>query len=557
MSSLLILAALLPSAEPVVAADLVVLNAKVWTGEPKQPEAEAVAALHGKIVKVGTTDEVKQLVGVKTKVIDAGGKRVVPGFHDSHLHFLGGGQQLARVELKDCKDEAEFGQRLKAFDENTPRDRWMLGGNWDHDRTFAGKLPTSATIDSYVPNRPVFLRRYDGHMALANSLALKKAGITADTKDPSGSVIERLPDGKTPSGVLKDNAMDLLDKLIPEPDDAEIAEAVRAAMKACAENGITSAADIAGSSAATHRKYLRVLQRLAAKGELTTRLDVHSPIAFSSNVTAAGVEANFGSDFVRVGGLKGFMDGSLGSSTAKMFTGYDSDPKITGVYVTPPAQMKAFVKAADAGGLSVAVHAIGDEANAVLLDIFAEVAKANGPRDRRFRVEHAQHLRPEDFKRFKQLGVIASMQPYHVVDDGRWAEGRIGTKRCASSYAYRSLLDAGAVLAFGSDWPVAPLDVLAGIDAAVNRRPLDGKHPNGWFPEQKITVAEAVTAYTRGSAYASHQESEKGTIAVGKFADFVVLNRDIFAKAEQNKLADAKVDVTVVGDKVMFERKLK
>jgi len=555
MSSLLILAALLSSAEPVVAADLVVLNAKVWTGEPKQPEAEAIAALHGKIVKVGTTGEVTQLVGVKTKVIDAGGRRVVPGFHDSHLHFLGGGQQVARVKLKDCKDEAEFGRQLKAFDENTPRDRWMLGGNWDHDRAFAGKLPTSATIDSYVPNRPVFRRRYDGHMALANSIALKKAGITADTKDPPGGVIERLPDGKTPSGVLKDNAMGLLDKLIPEPDDAEIAEAVRAAMKACAENGVTSATDMDGNAAVTRRKYLRVLQRLAAKGELTTRLSVHSPIATSADVTAVGAEANFGNDFVRIGGVKGFMDGSLGSSTAKMFAGYDSDPKVTGVYVTPPTQMKAFVKAADAGGLSVAIHAIGDEANAVLLDIFGEVAKVNGPRDRRFRIEHAQHLLAEDYKRFKQIGVVASMQPYHVIDDGRWAEGRIGAKRCASSYAYRGLLDAGAVLAFGSDWPVAPLDVLAGIDAAVNRRPLDGKHPNGWFPEQKITVAESLTAYTRGSAYASHQDAERGTITVGKFADVVILNRDILAKAEQDKLAEAKVDATVVGGKVVFERK--
>jgi len=555
MSSLLFLVALVPAAEPPVAADLVVLNAKVWTGEPKQPEAEAVAALRGRIVKVGTTAEVKPLVGAKTIVIDAGGKRVVPGFHDSHLHFLGGGQQLARVELKDCKDEAEFGDRLKDFDRNTPRDRWMLGGNWDHDRTFGGKLPTAATLDKYVPNRPVFLRRYDGHMALANTLALKKAGITADTKDPPGGVIERLPDGKTPSGALKDNAMSLLDKLIPEPDDAEIAEAVRAAMKACAENGVTSATDMDGSAAVTRRKYVRTLQRLAAKGDLTVRLSVHTPIAFNSDTTAAGIEANFGNEFVRLGGVKGFMDGSLGSSTAKMFTGYDSDPKTTGVYVTQPELMKTYVKAADAGGLSVAIHAIGDQANAVLLDIFGEVAKANGPRDRRFRIEHAQHLRPEDYKRFKLTGVVASMQPYHVIDDGRWAEGRIGAKRCESSYAYRGLLDAGAVLAFGSDWPVAPLDVLAGIDAALNRRPLDGKHPNGWFPEQRITVAEALTAYTRGSAFASHQDDEKGTIAVGKFADFIILSRDIFAKAEQDKIAEVKVDATVVGGKVVFERR--
>jgi len=253
--------------------------------------------------------------------------------------------------------------------------------------------------------------------------------------------------------------------------------------------------------------------------------------------------------------VKGFMDGSLGSSTAKMFDPYDSDAMSTGVYVTEPETMRGLIAGADAGRLNVCIHAIGDKANAVLLDLFAEVAKQNGARDRRFRIEHVQHLRPADYSRFKELGVVASMQPYHVVDDGRWAEGRIGAKRCASSYAYRSLLDSGAKLAFGSDWPVAPLDPLPGIDAAVNRRTLDGKHPNGWFPEQRITAAEAVEAYTMGSAFGGFQEKEKGSITAGKLGDFVVLSRDIFDAKERDKIADSKAMLTVVGGKVVFERK--
>jgi len=544
-----------PAAEPVVAADLVVHNGRVWTGDPAKPEAQAVAVWRDRILKVGTDAEVKQLAGANTKLIDLKGGRLVPGFHDSHLHFLNGGRALSSVYLKDAKGEAEFGKRLKAFDANTSRDRWLLGGLWDHDRTFEGELPTAATIDKFVKDRPVFISRYDGHMGLANSAALTLAGITADTKDPPGGVIGRLADGKTPSGILKDNAMSLVGRLIPEPGDEEILEAVLAAQKAMAESGITSVQDLDGSGAETRRKLLRVYQKLARDGKLTCRIDLRWPIAFHKELANVGLTADFGSDFVRVGGVKGFMDGSLGSSTAKMFTPYESDAKNTGVYVTEPDTMRSYIRSADAAGLNVCVHAIGDQANSVLLDLFADVAKQNGAKDRRFRIEHVQHLRPDDYKRFAELNVIASMQPYHIIDDGRWAEGRIGAKRCASSYAYRSLLDNGAKLAFGSDWPVAPLDVLAGIDAAVNRRTLDGKHPNGWFPEQRITVAEAVTAYTMGSAYAAHQEKDRGSIAAGKLADFVLLSRDIFSPAEKDKIADTKVTLTVVGGKVVFERR--
>lgn len=556
MNTLLLALAMTPTAdEPAFAADLVLLGGKVWTVDRDRPEAQAVAIWRDRIVKVGTDAEVKALVGPKTKVIALAGRRVVPGFHDSHLHFLGGGEQLSRVELKDAKDEGDFGRRLREFDQKLPKGRWMLGGNWDHDRTFDGKLPTAAMVDKYVPDRPVFIRRYDGHMAIANTAALKLAKVTADSKEPAGGVIYRLEDGKTPSGILKDNAMGLVDRLIPEPDEAEITDSVRAAMRACAENGLTSVQDMDGSSAQTRRTLFRVLQRLARDRQMTVRLDLRWPIAARRDVADLGAEANYGNDFVRVGGVKGFMDGSLGSSTARFFEPYEGGGTNVGVFVTPPDAMANMIREADKAGLSIAVHAIGDEANAVLLDLFAATAKQNGPRDRRFRIEHVQHLRPSDYPRFKELGVIASMQPYHAIDDGRWAEGRIGPRRCASSYAFRSLLDHGARLAFGSDWPVAPLDVLAGIDGAVNRRPLDGKHADGWFPEQRITVAKAVEAYTLGSAYAGFQEADRGAIRPGTFADLVVLSRDIFAPTERDHIAETQVAVTIVGGKVVFERK--
>lgn len=555
MNPFLLSIAMLPTAEPPVAADLVLINGKVWTVERDMPEAQAIAVWRDRVLKVGSDADIKPLIGEKTKVIDLKGRRVTPGFHDSHLHFLGGGEQLSRVELKDAKDEAEFGKRLQEFDRKLPRDRWIVGGNWDHDRAFGGKLPTAANIDKYVKDRPVFIRRYDGHMALANTAALKLAGVTSDSKEVSGGVIYRLDDGKTPSGILKDNAMGLIQRLIPEPGDEEIAEAVKAAMRACAENGITSVQDMDGSAPETRRKLFRVLQRFARDGQMTVRLDLRWPIALRQEVIALGAEANFGNDFVRIGGVKGFMDGSLGSSTALMFEPYVGDAKNVGVFVTEPDAMRMMIRNADQAGLSIAVHAIGDRANAVLLDLYTEVAKQNGPRNRRFRIEHVQHTRPEDYKRFKELNVIASMQPYHAIDDGRWAEGRIGAKRCASSYAFRSLKDAGATLAFGSDWPVAPLNVLEGIDAAVNRWPLDGKHPDGWFPEQRITVAEAIEAYTLGSAFGGHQENDRGTIKVGKYADFVVLSQDILDTKVRGRIGETKVDMTLIGGKIGFERK--
>ncbi len=556
LSGILVLAlgAVAEGAEP-VAADLVLTNGKIWTVNRAQPEAEALAVWHGRILAVGSSADLRPLIGPTTRLIDLHGRRVLPGFHDCHVHFLGSGQQLSQVALKDAKDEAEFGRRLKEFDRKLPRDRWLLGEDWDHDRTFAGRLPTAALLDRYVPDRPVFLRRYDGHMAVVNTRVLRLAGITAKTPDPPGGVIYRQPNSREPSGVLRDNAMDLVARLIPDPSETEIAEAVRAALAEAHRQGVTTMQDMDGSGAVTRPKLLRLYQHLARTGRLGLRVDFFWPLPRWNNLAQLGIARNLGDDYVTIGGVKGFVDGSLGSSTAKMFEPFVNEPGSRGVYVTPLSKLREYIEGADRAGLAVAVHAIGDQANAEILDIFAEVARKNGPRDRRFRIEHAQHLRPQDYKRFAELGVIASMQPYHAIDDGRWAEGRIGRVRCASSYAWRSLLDAGAKLAFGSDWPVAPISPLLGIDAAVNRRTLDGKHPEGWFPEQRITAAEAVRAYTLGAAYAGFHEKDRGSLEPGKLADLVVLSRDILAPAERDHIAETEVVLTMVGGKIVWEKK--
>jgi predicted amidohydrolase YtcJ len=544
----------LPAAPNAGPADVIFINGKLWTVDSARPQVQAVAVWRDRILRVGSDDEVRGMASPSTKVIDLRGRRVVPGFHDSHVHLLMSGQQLGQVELKDCADEAEFGKRLSAFDRKTPRDRWLLGGNWDHDRTFNGKLPTAELIDKYVSDRPVFIVRYDGHMGVANTRALKLAGITATTADPNGGVIVRKPNSREPAGVLRDNAMDLIDRVIPAPSDGEIVEGVKAALAEAARCGVTSVQDMDGSGPVTRKALARLYQQLARTGQLTARVDLRWPLAAWKELATLGIEGDFGNDYFHIGGIKGFVDGSIGSSTAKMFEPFLNEPDSTGKWVTSREQLRAGIIGADKAGISVAIHAIGDEANALLLDIFAEAIQLNGPRDRRFRIEHAQHLRPQDIPRFRQLGVIASMQPYHAIDDGRFVEGRIGTKRCASSYALGSLHNSGARLAFGSDWPVAPIDALGGIDAAVNRRTLDGKHPEGWFPEQKITVEQAIEGYTMGSAYAGFQDGDRGSLTQGKLADFVILSRDILDPAERDHIADTVVLTTVVGGKIVYKK---
>ncbi len=532
-------------------ADLVLLNGKIRTVSDRQPEAQAVACLGNRIVAVGSNQEIRKWIGATTKVIDLLGKRVVPGFNDSHVHFFDGGRGLASVQLRDAKTPEEFRKRIQDYAAKLPKGRWILNGNWDHENWNPPKLPVRQLIDDLTLNNPVFINRLDGHMALANSLALKLAGVTRETPDPPGGAIVRDANGE-PAGVLKDAAMNYVYKVIPNPGEDEIAEAVRAALRYAADSGVTSVQDMSASP-----DVFAVYQKLLASGELTVRIYGHQPLSEWARLARAGIRAGFGNDKLKIGGLKGFADGSLGSTTALFFAPYLDDPKTSGLpsnEMIPESKMLDNILNADKSGLQIAVHAIGDKANKTVLDMFAEVEKQNGKRNRRFRIEHAQHLRPDEIKRFGVQGVVASMQPYHAIDDGRWAENRIGPERAKGTYAFRSLLDAGAVLAFGSDWFVAPMEPLIGIYAAVTRRTLDGKRPSGWVPEQKITVSEAVRAYTLGSAYASGDEKIKGSIEPGKLADMAVLSADIF-KINPVEIEKVKVVMTIFDGSVIYERK--
>jgi predicted amidohydrolase YtcJ len=530
-----------------VKADLIIINASVRTMEKAQPKAEAVAIMGNKIVAVGSNQEVQVLSGTNTRTIDARGKLVLPGFNDSHVHFLDGGAGLSSVDLRDAKTPQEFVERIKNFAAKLPKGRWILNGNWDHENWTPSNLPTAAMIDAVTPDNPVFINRLDGHMALANSVALKMAGVDKNTKDVAGGEIVRDADGN-PTGVLKDNAMDYVYKVIPEFSFEQKMEYLQAASNYAASLGVTSVQDMsAGTDVGVYQEMLR-------QGKLKTRVYAVSTLGDWQRWQKAGVRYAFGNSMLRVGGLKGFIDGSLGSTTAWFYEPYLDAPNSTGLPVVDPMKAHEFVRDADKAGLQIMIHAIGDRGNDEVLKAFEAVAKENGERDRRFRIEHAQHLNEGLIKRFAAHKVIASMQPYHAIDDGRWAWKRLDEKRLKGTYAFRSLLDSGATLAFGTDWYVAPLNPMLGIYAATTRRTLDDKNPNGWIPEQKISVEETVRAYTYGSAYAEFQENMKGTITPGKLADLVILSEDIFS-INPVEIRNVKVLTTIVDGRVVFESK--
>lgn len=530
-----------------LAADLVVTNANVRTLDSAIPRAQAFAVKGRKIFAVGSVEEIQKFIAPNTKVIDAGGRLVIPGFNDAHVHFLDGGTGLSGVDLRDAKTPKEFVERIKNFAATQPKGRWIVNGNWDHENWSPAELPTAAMIDAVTPDNPVFINRLDGHMALANSLALKLAKVTKETQEVEGGVIVRGANGN-PTGVLKDAAMNYVYAVIPPMSFEQRFEALEAATNYAASLGVTSVQDM---SAGTD---IGVYQELLRQGKLKTRVYAVSPLSDWKRWERAGVRYAFGSEMLRVGGLKGFVDGSLGSTTAWFFAPYLDDPKSTGLPSDEMPEMLNRVVGADKAGLQVMVHAIGDRANDELLTIFEKADKANGSRDRRFRVEHAQHLNDKLIKRFAANKVVASMQPYHAIDDGRWAWKRLDNERLKGTYAFRTILDNGGLLAFGTDWYVAPLNPLWGIYAAVTRRTLDGKNPGGWFPAERLTVEEAVRAYTIGSAYAEFQETEKGTLAKGMLADFIVLSDDIFA-IDPIKIENVKVLTTVTNGKVVFQAK--
>lgn len=539
---------LLPAKDQPLAADLLIIHATIRTMDSSRPLADAVAIYGNRIVAVGKTQEIRRLAGARTRVIDAGRKLVLPGFNDAHVHFLMGGFQLSSVDLRDTKSSEEFAARLGQFAERHPKGRWITGGDWDHERWPGTPLPTKEMIDPTTQETPVFVSRLDGHMALGNSLALKLAGVTRETKDPPGGLIVRAPQTGEPTGLLKDAAMALVDRVIPGRTFAEKLAAARAATDHAAQLGVTSVQDMSAG------EDVGVYQVLLKAGQLKTRIYAVSPLPAWERLARTGVRAPFGNDMLRIGGLKGFADGSLGSSTALFFEPYHDAPETRGLpadQMFPEGAMLKRVEEADRAGLQVMIHAIGDRANEQILDIFKQVAKKNGARDRPFRIEHAQHLRSNEIVRFGPQKIIASMQPYHAIDDGRWCDKRIGQERSKGTYAFRSLLDTGATLAFGSDWTVAPLNPLLGIYAAVTRRTLDGKHPQGWVPEQRISVDEAVRAYTVGSALAESAPA-KGRLAPGQLADLVMLDKDIF-KIDPVEIERAHVLLTILDGRVVYD----
>jgi predicted amidohydrolase YtcJ len=535
-------------------ADLIITNAKVWTVDQANPTAQAAAVLGDRIVAVGSNSDVESLRGAATKVIDAHGKLLLPGFNDAHVHFVTAGARLDQIQLSDATSVNEFTRRIAERAKMTPKGEWIEGGDWDETKWTPANLPTKDVIDSVTPDNPVFLEHHDGHMALANSVALRLAGATAQTPDPPGGTIVRDAQGN-PTGALKDAARNVVLKVIPPLSHDQRLQAMQRALERAAELGVTSFQDMNdenSDSFADIRGYGELLQ----SGDLTARVYVAPAVSDWQEQAKVGIRHAFGSPFLRIGATKGFADGSLGSGTAYFFDPYSDDPNNSGLLgeqMHPLSQMRDWIMQADAAGLQICTHAIGDRAISTVLDLYTDVVKAHRGMERRFRIEHAQHMAAKDFSRFAQLDVIASVQPYQAIDDGRWAEARIGHARASRTYAFRTFLNHGVHLAFGTDWPYAPLDPVLTVYAAVTRATLDGKNPNGWFPEQKLTVAEAVEAYTIGSAYAEFQENEKGSITPGKLADMVLLSEDIFS-LDPVKIRDVKVLKTIVGGKVVWDQ---
>ncbi|MEQ9105381.1 MAG: amidohydrolase [Rhodothermales bacterium] len=522
-------------------ADTIYTNAVVWTGNPDQPVAGAIATRGHDIIYVGDTLAVQGLLGERTRVVDLEGRFVVPGFIDNHTHFLSGGFNLASVQLRDVTNPEEFARRMGAFAATLEPGEWILGGDWDHE-AWGGQLPERAWIDSVTADNPVLVSRLDGHMALANSRALELAGVSEETPVPDGGEIVVGADGRL-TGVLKDDAMDLVFREVPAPTLEQRLEMLERAQDYALSLGVTQIHDVGSYGGWADREAFRE----AHKRDLL-KLRVYSLVPVS---TWERLEPG-GDEYVWWGGLKGFVDGSLGSTTALFYEPYLDDPSTSGLLVNDTTLLRQHILAADAAGLHLAIHAIGDKANDWLLDVYAQAAARTEREDRRWRIEHAQHLTPEAIERFAALGVVPSMQPYHAIDDGRWAEKRIGD-RIETTYPFRSLLDADAMLTFGSDWTVAPLNPLLGVYAAVTRRTIDDANPGGWVPAQKITVQEALESYTVRNAWAGFSDAFSGAIEPGLRADFVVLSRNLL-EIDPETIPDVRVMRTVIDGEEVFIR---
>ncbi|TAK66333.1 MAG: amidohydrolase, partial [Bacteroidetes bacterium] len=473
---------------------------------------------------------------------------MMPGFIDNHANVMKGGFELQGINLREVNNETEFAQAFKDYAAAHPN-QWITGGYWNEERFATKELPGKELADAFTEQQGVFVIRYDGTMALANSVALLMAGITKLTPNPPGGEIEHDKLDGEPTGILKGTAMQFVGKLIPLPGANENFESARLALAEARKFGITSIHDISDNVA------LKTYQVLKAKGELTARMYCRLPITNFENFVNLGIQIPFGDEWIRVGAVNGAIDGSLKTEAALFFDSYFSNPGTNGVVndFAHDDRLQTWSLAADKARLQVSIEATGDNANNSALDIFENIARENPKWERRFRIEHAQHVADNDITRLYGLDVIASLQPYHIIDDGRFAKTLIGLERSKNVLQLKTFLEKRVKVCFGSDWPLAPLNPLLGIYAAVTRRTLDNAHPDGWFPEQKITVKEALELYTINSAFAAFEEHEKGSITVGKLADFVVLSEDLLT-IDPNKIPDVNVAMTVIGGNIVYQR---
>lgn len=524
--------------------DSVYVNGVIWTGVKEKPDASVLAVRGGRILYVG--NELPSHLEPNL-TIDLKGKFMMPGFIDNHVHFMEGGAALASVDLRSAESTEEFVKRITDYANEVIGGQWVLNGNWDHTK-WGGELPHRDWIDAFTLETPVYVIRIDGHMALANTAALEAAGITRETADPDGGVIVRDELGE-PTGVLKGNALNLVLAVIPPPSDDELMRQFSLAQAQALSFGITKVHAV--TAYPTETNMLDIFQLARQRGILKIRAQVSTPIESWQSMQTQVQENGRGDEQLNWGGVKGFIDGSLGARTAWMHLPYTDAPDTTGVPLNSPDDLHTWMQEAHNNELELSIHAIGDKGIDSVIQSMKDIAREN-IKDRRFRIEHFQHPSEAAIAQLADLGIIASMHPYHAIDDGRWAEKRIGEERLKTTYAFRSILDAGGVLTFGSDWPVAPLSPIEGIYAAVTRETIDGANPGGWIPEQKIDVEEALTAYTKNNAYAFREEQIAGTLEISKRADFVVLSRDPRA-VDHAKIRNIDVTHTVIGGELVFD----
>lgn len=544
-----------------VTADLVILNAHAYTVNAKQPWAEAIAIRGEEIIAVGSAKDVAHYRNAKTKVIDAGGRLVLPGFTDCHTHFLDGGLSLERIHLDDAKDVAEMQRRVKAYAEAHPDQLWVRGRGWTYPAVGPTNLPDKKDLDAIIPDRPVYLEAFDGHTWWANSKALQLAGITRDTPNPPGGEIVRDANGE-PTGALKEDSADaLMLRVLPLPSREEKLAAYKAGFREANRAGLVrvhSAGGVGvGMSDLMNADLLADLQK---SGDLTLRMYLAyraEPPALTPQQIKQIEEARskYHDEWISAGAVKFFMDGVIESHTAAMLTPYSDDPKLTGSLLWDPEIYKNAVADLDKRGMQIFTHAIGDRAVRLTLDAYANAASQNGTKDRRHRIEHIETITAADIPRFGKLGVIASFQPLHAYPDDDtllvWLKNA-GPERGKRAWAWHSIEASGGVLAFGSDWPIVTLNPWEGMQNAVTRQTLEGDPPGGFVPNERISVADAIRGYTLGAAIGGHREQKEGSLEKGKLADLIVVDRNVF-EIEPTAIGKTEVLLTMVGGKIVYE----